>query len=125
MFAQLNKRSFTTGSIAKSLTFKDMLKMLPNEKDLDYPEKAWKFDRNSPWVNDLDLNEDNAVAIDKNLELQAAKWKAISNINVRIDADDSDGSETEALKKEMKPKLGSTSVEKLNKIRLSKLKQSG
>ena len=57
IFAELNKRSFTVSSLAKSLTFKDMLKMLPKEKDLDFPDKAWKFDRNSPWVNDLDLNE--------------------------------------------------------------------
>ena len=34
IFAELNKRSFTVSSLAKSLTFKDMLKMLPKEQEL-------------------------------------------------------------------------------------------
>jgi hypothetical protein len=39
---------------------------------LSYPDLAWKFDKNSPWVNDLDLNEENAVNIGENLELKTA-----------------------------------------------------
>ena len=81
IFAKLSKRSFTVSSLAKSLTFADLSKQLPN--DLDYPNKKWKFDKNSPWVNDLDQNEQNALVIGENLQVKSAKTKGVSNLNLK------------------------------------------
>lgn len=98
-----------------------MQKQLP--KELNYPDKAWKFDKNSPWVNDLDLNEENAIAIDENLELKSAKNKGVSNINIQIErCDESDISETDVLKSELQPHLGD--VDSYNKNALISLKEN-
>ena len=118
IFGELNKRSFTSRSLAKSLIFRDMSKKLP--KDLDYPDEKWKFDKNSPWVNDLEHNHENAIAIGENLELKAAKKKGMTNINLVRSVNESFSSETDELRNELSPHFGHT--EMLNKITLMKLK---
>ena len=125
IFTKLSKRTYTASSLAKSMTFQDLKKSLP--KNLDYPDKNWKYDRNSPWVLDLDHNPnkpwvqmaDTKVDRQADINIATEKIKALSNINVRQDISENCNSDSEELRADLAAKIGK--VDKMNKIRLEKL----
>ena len=98
IFSKLNKRSYTSSSLAKSMTFQDLKKALP--KNLDYLDKKWKYDRNSPWVVDLDHNSAKPWVVKSNMNIGLAK-NTLSNINVAQNIDLHTIDETDTLREEL------------------------
>jgi hypothetical protein len=99
-FKSLLRKTHSFNSIAKTRMFKEIEKTLPKNKTVRNME--WKYDRHSPWLNDLDYHDSNYFDIDEPKNLKKA---TISNLarslpkESKMSADDILKEEIETLRK--------------------------
>jgi hypothetical protein len=77
-FKSLLRKTHSFNSIAKTRMFKEQEKELPEKKTMR--DMEWKNDLHSPWVNDLDYNGDQFLAVGEDMEVAPAQKSSISNI---------------------------------------------
>lgn len=74
-FKSLLRKTHSFNSIAKTRMFKEIEKTLPKNKTVQNME--WKYDKHSPWLNDLDYHDSNYFDIDEPKNIKKA---TISNL---------------------------------------------
>jgi hypothetical protein len=112
-FKDLVRKTHPKNPIVKTMRFRAVEKSLPAEKHNLNTE--WKYDKRSPWVNDLDYHDRNYLTLEEE-KTKHGKRKHISNIKTAI-RDESSEIDPEELKiQELLIKTGQTEAKNLNSL---------
>lgn len=107
-FKGLVRKTHPKNPIVKTMRFRALEKALPDEKHLLNTE--WKYDKRSPWVNDLDYQEKDYLSPEQQ---GRPKRKPISNIKTTIRDESPEVDEEELKVQELLMKTGQTQVKNL------------
>ena len=79
-FKSIMRKSHSVNSLAKTRRFRELERNLPPDKtNID---KNWRYDLNSPWVNDLDLHDAEYYSFNLDSPKTPKRPKHISNIRM-------------------------------------------
>lgn len=107
-YKALVRKSHPKNPIVKTMRFRATEKALPAEKHLLNTE--WKYDKRSPWVNDLDYHDKNYLTAD---DADKTKRKPISNIKTAIRDESPEIDEEELKVQELLMKTGLTEAKNM------------
>jgi hypothetical protein len=112
-FKDLVRQTHPKNPIVKTMRFRAVEKSLPAEKHNLNTE--WKYDRRSPWVNDLDYHDRNYLTLEEE-KTKHGKRKPISNIKTAIRDESSEVDPEELRIQELLMKTGQSEAKNLNSL---------